>query len=92
MGRRPSFLHGREVGPTVFGGAAGPLQQFDIWVPSERRLGWRSEQGVEEQDAEKGRQMERGTRDRVRQSDKGEEDKRCLTGRLSVAEGIGDSE
>lgn len=43
----------------------------------------------EVEDPEKGRQMEGGTRDGVRQSDKGGGDKACLTGQLSVTEGIG---
>lgn len=90
MGPRPSSLHGRVVGPAAFGGAAavprssltsGSYQRGDRGGGPAR--GWESE----EEDPEKGRQME-GTRDRVRQSDKGEEDKRCLTGRSSVAEGI----
>lgn len=70
-----------------------PSQQFDIWVLSEWRLGVavRAGGGSEEEDPERVRQMEGGTRDRVRQSDKGEVDKRCLTGWLSVAEGIGEA-
>lgn len=46
MGPRPGSLHGREVGPAAFrrcGG--GPSQQFDIWVLSKRRRGWRSKPG-----------------------------------------------
>lgn len=47
MGRRPSFLHGREVGPTVlWRRGVGLLQQFDIWVLSDRGDGGGgSEQG-----------------------------------------------
>lgn len=92
MGPRPSFLHGREVGPAVFGGA-GEVPRSSLTSGSYQRGdgGGGPSRGWESEDPEKGRQMEEGTRDRVRQSDKGEEDKRCLTGRLSVAEGIGEA-
>lgn len=91
MGPRPSVLHGREVGPTVFGGAAAvPRSTLTSGSYQRGDGGGGPEQGVGG-GPKKGRQMERGTRDRVRQSDKGEEDKRCLTGQLSVTEGIGEA-
>lgn len=58
-------------------GCSGPSEQLDIWVLSERRRGWENKKKTKKKETDGGER----TRDRVRQSDKGEEDKTDRAGR-----------